>query len=228
MKRWMTIAALICASNSLTSQPTISHGVLDFPRFRLVEGNLDSDGLPLSGAQLCLLQTPSVCYRMPSHPFSKGDKNLYEFGLHPRAERLVLKQGGSIIFFSGQFSGGGSGTLDRLAVLRYQSRGKLINLLPYIAVTNQSERAMWSLTDVSDYPVLVTADFFWDFDAHETHFAQHFYDVRIYRFDPAKDQYVDVVDYRTTQKYPGLDERESIKVLTPERDEILRRLKLVN
>jgi hypothetical protein len=93
-----------------------------------------------------------------------------------------------------------------------------------VAVTNQSQRQMWSLPEVSSYPVLLTVDFHWDFAANETHFARHFYEVTAYRYEPSRDCYVETFTYVTKKKYPGLDETDRIRVLGPERDEILRRL----
>jgi len=201
---------------------TGSKSVPEFPRFRLVKGAVDADDLPTSGAKLCLLDRVDVCYQMPSNAGSSSGSVRYDYGLDPRAERLPLKGGGSLVFFSAQFSGGGSGTLDSLAVLRYESSGRIINLLPFVGVTNQSERAMWSIPEASSFPVLVTADFDWT--TGETHFARHFYTVSAYRFDRLQDRYIKVFSYRTLKKYASLDELDQVHVLDPERGEILRRL----
>ena len=48
---------------------------------------------------------------------------------------------------------------------------RLINLLPNVRVTNQSEYHFWNLPALSAMPVLVTADFVWS--EGETHFSQH-------------------------------------------------------
>ncbi len=187
---------------------------------------MDTDGLPTSGAKLCTVAPPTVCFRMPS-AIAEGSPNVvYEFGLDPVSERIPLREGGSVVFFLATFSGGGSGTLERAALLRYDSGGKIENLLPYVAVTDQSERQMWRLPEISDYPVLITADFLWNFAAHETHFARHFYTVAAYEFDPRSDRYVETFFYKTSHKYAGLDETDRIRVLGSERDEILRRLKI--
>ena len=194
----------------------------DFPNFKMIRGEVDLEGLPTSGAKLCLLKPAGICFRMPSRKINPSDSAVYEFGLHPRSERLPLSGGGSFIFFSSQFAGGGSGTLDSLAILRYEADGKIVDLTPFIGVTNQSDRAVWQIAEASKFPILVTADFYW-MDG-ETHFADHFYTVTAYRFDAEKDRYFEAFSYRTSNKYPGLDKVNQVHVLGSERAEILRRL----
>jgi hypothetical protein len=88
---------------------------------------------------------------MPSSKAEASDSVVYEFGLDPVSKRLPLPGGGALVFFSAQFSGGGSGTLDRLAILRYEIDGKIVNLLPFVGVTNQSDRTVWQITSVSNF-----------------------------------------------------------------------------
>ncbi len=208
------------------AQSPSTRQVLDFPRFRLIGGLPDDFGAsPPAGAKLCLLQPKDDCYQMPPHSADGDSKVIYQFGMNPVSEREPVVGGGSLIFFLATFSGGGSGTLERAAVLRYERDGKIVNMLPYVAVTNQSQRQMWSLPEISRYPVLVTADFRWNFAAKETHFARHLYDVTAYWYNPAKDSYEQAFTYVTKKKYPGLDETDRIRVLGPERDDIVRRLR---
>jgi len=217
------VVAFLSAAQSLNS-PSSARKILDFPRFKLISGPMDSDGIsPIGGAKLCTLQTHIVCWAMPPEPPTKSNPVQYEFGLEPVSERIPIVGGGSVVFFLAKFSGGGSGTLERAALLRYQPDGSIVNLLPVVAVTNVSQRQMWRLPEVSDYPVLVTADFIWDFAANETHFSDHRFEVEAYKYDPAQDHYAKVFSYRTTQKYAGGDSA-SVSVLQPEREEILRRL----
>jgi hypothetical protein len=156
---------------------------------------------------------------MPSSPAPDAPKVIYQFGLDPCSERLPLATGGSWVFFAGTFSGGGSGWLERLAVLRYDG-DSIINLMPFKTVTNISDRAMWTVPNASPYPILVDADFIWS--DGESHFEPHFYMVEAWLFDSRSDHYVRAFSYRTTKKYDG-DMRKP-HVLGPERDEILRRL----
>jgi hypothetical protein len=175
---------------------------------------------------MCVLGDRDVCYQMPPQAAPGSANVIYQFGLDPRSERLSLAGGGSWIFFSGTFSGGGSGTLERIAVLRYQENGgvrTIANLMPFVGVTNVGDRAMWTVPGASLYPIFVYADFVWG--EGESHFGQHYYTVEAWRFHPKEDRYVKAFSYRTAKRYDGGDSTP-IHVLAPERQEILRRLKL--
>jgi hypothetical protein len=112
--------------------------------------------------------------------------------------------------------------LDRLAILRYEADGKIVDLMPFVGVTNQGDRAVWQIAEASKFPILVTADFYWT--DGETHFADHFYTVTAYHFDVEKDRYFEAFSYRTSKKYPGLDKVDQVHILGSERAEILKRL----
>lgn len=217
--------AVLC-SVAVEAQAAPMKPVLPFPGYKQMQGQVDKDGFPTSGAKLCLIATADVCFAMPSHPYPEADaKGVYEFGLEPKSERLELPGGGALVLFTGTFSAGGSGTLERLVVLRYEADGSITNLLPYVAVTNQSDRAMWQLPEMSPLPILVTADFLWDFGSGETHLSKHFYQIHAYRYDASQDRYVEALSYKTAKRYPGLDDVERVRVLVPEREEIVRRLR---
>jgi hypothetical protein len=189
-----------------------------------MEGQLDADGLPVSGAKLCVFGRQDICFQMPSGTYSNSPNVTYEFGLEPHSERLQLAEGGSWIFFSATYSGGGSGTLTRFAVLRYSGNGQtgtIVNLLPWVGATNVSDWAMWTVQGASAYPVLVHADFVWS--EGEIHFGEHYYRVEAWKFDPGTDRYIRAFEYRTSRKYDGGD-HSPIRVLRPEREEIIRRL----
>ncbi|HEY4357290.1 MAG TPA: hypothetical protein VGN16_16185 [Acidobacteriaceae bacterium] len=202
------------------SQAQVAPGNLPFPRFTAADGRVDTDGMPLSGASLCILPEKASCFTMPSRTQLPPSGVTYDFGLEPRAERWPLASGGSWIFFSSMFSGGGSGTLTRVAMLRYEPDGKIANLMPYIAATNVSDFAMWSVPAASRYPVFVEAEFVWG--NGESHFGPHYYDVTAWTFDPRTDRYVKAFQYRTSKRYDS--DADRIRVLKPEHDEILRRL----
>src|ERR1700730_4407168 len=145
-----------------------------FPRFTIAKGQQKSgEEVPISGAKLCIIAREDICYQMPPEVSSDSSGVTYEFGLEPRSERLPISGGGSWVFFSAMFSAGGSGTLERLAVLRYDGE-KIDNLLPFVGVSNVSERAMWTIPNAK-YPVLVTADFIWG--KGEVHFDTHYFTV---------------------------------------------------
>ncbi len=128
------------------------------------------------------------------------------------------------------FSGCGSGTLTDFALLTVRD-GEFVNLLPRVRLTNQSEYKLWSLPQFSKLPILLTADFIWDFETmqksnfnEETHFASHRYHIEVFAFDARSGRYLQKVHYETTKKYPGLDEADKIRVLDPEKPVILAKL----
>ena len=113
----------------------------------LVAALVGADGEPTSHAKLCLVQSEQ-CFTLSAN---KEDSNLhFFFGLNPKAERIPGPQGGSLIFFAGTFFGGGSGALDKLALLQYGSDGTIVHLLPEIRLTDQSERRMASPTSLQN------------------------------------------------------------------------------
>ena len=159
---------------------------------------------------------------MPANSgYSQGGVT-YNYGLEPRAQRLKAGRDGSVVLFSATFSGGGSGSLESLSLLRCGSDGRILNLLPFIALSEQSDHAAWQLPEISKYPILVTADYDWT--KGETHFARHYYEVSAYELDPGTDRYVRLFRYRTALKYASLDEADTIHVIEPERSNILHRL----
>ena len=164
---------------------------------------------------------------MPASSPKGESPGFYQFGLEPTMKRLPLEGGGSWLLFSAMFSGGGSGTLTRYAILRMDG-SQIINLLPDVALTNNSDNAVWNEPDLSSFPLFVDADYIWNFKAGETHFSKHFFAVEVWRFDPSKDRYVRALRYKTNKRYNGLDAADSVNVITPERPEILRRLSLQN
>ncbi|WP_414441760.1 hypothetical protein [Burkholderia sp. 22PA0106] len=192
-----------------------------FPRFAQKEGRLDANDTPLSGVTLCVLPDKNPCFEMPSSPIPGDAKDRYQFALNPRSERLPLAGGGSWVFFSGMFSGGGSGMLERVAVLRHAADGRIENLMPEVTATDIADRAMWNVPEVSPYPVFIRADFIWG--DGEDHFGQHVFGVDGWTFDPGVHQYRKVFSYRTVRRYARGDQDDH--VLKAEREEILRRLK---
>jgi hypothetical protein len=215
--------ALLITTGLALGQSASAPASQAFPPFTQSQGNLDADGLPTSGAKLCVAAKPTLCYQMPSETYP-GSTVAWEFGLQPLSQRLTVPGGGSWIFFSAMFSAGGSGTLTRLAVLRYQGDGnaaKIVNLMPFVGATNVSEFAMWTVPTASAYPILVHADFVWG--DGEAHFDPHLYTVEAWKFDPGADHYVKAFQYQTSQKYAGGDS-SPVRVLTPERDQIMSHL----
>jgi hypothetical protein len=189
--------------------------------FSLIAGKTDADGFPLTGASFCLESTKRACFQMPN---LRNSDVTYQFGLEPHARALPQTGAKTWFLFDAMFSGGGSGTLTRYAILG-KDNDHIVNLLPDVALTNASEYAIWTNVNLSPYPILVTADFDWDMAAGETHFARHHYFVSVWRFNSKQNLYAKALTYRTAKKYDSLDDADTINVIAPERAEILRRLK---
>ena len=189
------------------------------PFYTVINGNTDADDLPTSGAKVCLTSNGS-CFQMPD---SQNGGVTYQFGLDPHVK--VLPQTGTSpwLLFDATFSGGGSGTLTRYAILRTSESG-WSNLLPKVALTNVSDYALWTQPGFSPYPLFITADFLWDFKAGEAHFSKHAFTVDVWRYEQGKDTYTQVITYRTNKKYDGGDSADTVSVIAPERNEILHRL----
>jgi len=109
--------------------------VLQFPAYKVFPGKVDLDGLPTGAARLCLNGQPTHCYSLPNGQKDAGSGIEFKFGLEPKTERISVQGGGSLILFSATFSGGGSGTLDELALLRGERDGTIRNLLPVVQLT---------------------------------------------------------------------------------------------
>jgi len=191
-------------------------------QYRVLPGKTDAgefgDCSPMTAARICLGATGTAyCYTPPN------DENSI-FGLEPKAKTVGRLNGQDLTLFSSVSSGCGSGTLTNFALLVVRN-GEFVNLLPKVRLTNQSEYKFWNLPRFSNLPVLVTADFVWDFKAEETHFAPHRYVVNAYALDTKSGQYIQRARYVTAKKYPGLDDSDSIQVLDAEKVTILAKLR---
>lgn len=187
-------------------------------QYRILPGDADRDGC--SGkepARICIGSTGT------DHCYATQSTKDYVFGLKPTAKEIGKLNGQSLTLFSAMFSGCGSGRLTDYSLLTVQS-GEFVNLFPKVQLTDQSEFKVWHFPQISELPVLVTADFIWDFDARETHFAQHRYVVATYVFYKKSGRYKQELSYKTSGKFPGLDEVGEIKMLDTQRPFILAKL----
>ncbi len=166
-------------------------------------------------ARVCVLaRAGKACYSPP-----RAASVPLDFSYDPHAEVVALSAGRDALFFTATASGGGSGSLTSLALLDFDGR-RLRDLLPPLALTNQSEYRFWH--EPGRPVLLATADFVWG--KGETHFSAHRYDIRVY--GPGPDgRFVRLDRYTTRHKYPGLDDVEELSVLEGERRVILTRLK---
>jgi hypothetical protein len=198
-------------------------------QYHVLPGKTDpgdfEDCFPKTPARICLGTTGTAhCHEPPS------EKD-YIFGLEPKATPVGRLDGNELTLFSAMFSGCGSGTLTDFSLLTTRN-GDFVNLLPKVELSNQSEYKLWDLPQLSKLPILVTADFVWDFEAmqksnydEETHFAPHRYRVEAFVFDANSHRYLQKVHYETTNKYPGLDDVDEIKILDAEKIVILAKLR---
>jgi hypothetical protein len=195
---------------------------ISFPPFTIHSGKTDSNGSSTSNATLCVDGEEPCFSILTGH--SQSPPVEYFFGANPTAERIPLPSGGSLVLFTGTYSTGGSGTLTAVDLLEYEASGRISNLLPEVRHTEQGERQIWNVPEISLMPILVTADANWDPSAGETHFSPHLFTVWAYVFDPATQKYVNRIQYATARKYPSLDDADSIQVLDPERATIIQKL----
>ena len=190
-------------------------------QYRLLPGDTASDFpdcFPKTPARFCLGSSGT------ERCFAPASTKNYIFGLEPKATPVGELDGNPLTLFSAVFSGCGSGTLTDFSLLSVHD-GEIVNLLPTVRLTDQSEFKLWNLAHITKLPVLVTADFIWDFAANESHFARHRYAIRAYVFETKSGRYREAVKYETTRKYPGLDETGEVKVLEAERAIILARVR---
>jgi hypothetical protein len=198
-------------------------------QYRVLPGREDVNGFPTAPASICLSYAGTAhCYTSPDYMKDSP------FGLDPKAQTIGKLNGQDLTLFTATYSGGGSGTLTNFALLTVKD-GDFVNLLPKVQLTNQSEYKIWHLPQISDQPILITADFVWDFKAMEasnykedTHLAHHRYTVRAFVFDAASGRYLERIRYITTRKYPGLDDADAIRVLNVEKPTILSKLQQQN
>jgi hypothetical protein len=188
-------------------------------QYRILPGDTGANGC--SGkqpARICLGKTGTAhCYA------TQSTKN-YVFGLEPKAVDIGNLDGQPLTLFSATFSGCGSATLTGYSLLAVRS-GEFANLLPTVGLSNQSELKVWHLSQISSFPIVVTADFIWDFDAKETHFAPHRYEIAAYVFDIKSGSYRQEMTFKTEAKFPGLDDVDNIAVLENQRPIIIAKLR---
>jgi hypothetical protein len=188
-------------------------------------GTEGPDGFyPKGEAKVCVQgRQGQDCYKAP-----KG------FGRTPGLSVVELRKGELALFFEAA-SGGVSGWNIHFALLEFCDRDQfpcgvdeLRNLLPYeLAVSNQSQHALWELPEISDSKVFLTADGVWG--PREAHYTDHRYIVSAYVRRPddfdgrsyyLADQFMSVRSY-------GYKNGELDDVLGAEKPEILARLERV-
>lgn len=176
---------LLISASAVWAQETHRPDVSEFPRYKLIEGVKEDPYSTTTGAQLCLADGLKTCFSLsPQKETVNGEEMTTQFGLMPEGQRVSIHGGGSLVLFSAD-SGGGSGSTDRFALLRYRRNYPLYDLLPEIELSNQSDHALWDVPSVSPMPLLATADFLWEGGAH---YGSHYYEIRAYRYNPNIDK----------------------------------------
>ena len=205
--RRLPVAALAVCLGTLVGQA----------QYHVIPGDTTADGCSgTKPAHICIGTTGF------DHCYAPHTEKTYTFGLEPSATQIGTINNQPLILFSAMFSGCGSGTLTDYSLLTVRD-GEFIKLSPKIQLTNQSEYGIWHLNQISPFPVLVTADFLWDFKS-ETHFSHHRYAIHAYVYGPSADKYLEKLRFETTKKYPGLDDKEELKVLESEKPNVISRL----
>jgi hypothetical protein len=179
---------------------------------------IEDELFPKGPASVCIEGPPRrQCYTAPK-----------EYGRAPEVELVRLDRRKTALLFSAD-SGGVSGWSIHYAILRPGEGDKLEDILPWSAATsNQSQRGLWNLPEISEARVFVTADAEWGPGPDETHYSPHRYKVSAYVLFSSEllddDLYYYLDDqYLTVRKY----DLESDDVLAAEKAEINARLKRV-
>jgi hypothetical protein len=198
-------------------------------QYHVIPGQTDPaksiECFPQTPAQICLSATGT------EHCYAPQSDNDFIFGLEPRAIPVGQLDGLELTLFTAMYSACGSGTLTKFTLLTVRN-GEFVNLLPSVEISNQSDYKLWNLPEFSDLPVLVTADFIWDYASirksnylEETHSAPHRYRVNAYVYDAKSSRYLQRVRYDTTKMYSGEEDAEAINVVDAEKTVILAKLR---
>jgi hypothetical protein len=183
-----------------------------------------ADCLPQTPASICLGATGTEhCYALPS-------VKDFIFGLEPRAIPVGQLDSVELTLFTAVYSACGSGTLTKFTLLTVRD-GEFVNLLPDVELSNQSDYKLWSLPEFSSLPILVTADFIWNYEdmrksnfIEETHAAPHRYRMNAYVYDTKSRRYLQRVHFDTSKMYSGIQDAEEINIVDAEKAVILAKL----
>jgi hypothetical protein len=192
--------------------------IIQFPPFTIHPGKADADGVPTTNARLCV-KTETQCFAL--HTRGTDPQTAYVFGLSPEAKQVFLDSGGSVIFFSGTFSAGGSGILESFALLQYDNHGKIVNLLPPVYLTDGGDRQVWQISGTS-MPIITFAEHIWG--EGEPHYGNHFWTISAYVFDAKAHRYLKRTQYITARKYSDDGDGKALSVLQNEKSTITAKL----
>jgi hypothetical protein len=173
---------------------------------------------PNGSASICIEGPPSrQCYT------SRTFENFLS-GNNPTATVVQLKKDLPAILFS-VAAGGVSAWQIHLALLQPGRGNALQDLFAHdVSVSNQSQYEFWSVPEISPAQIFVTADAVWGPD--EVHFGDHRYMISVYVMESSTLEHFYYLEdrYMTVHKY---NLETNIGVLSPERQEILARLRRI-
>lgn len=173
-------------------------------------GTEDKGGMfPKGPATVCIEGTPRQCFTMPD-----------KIGKNPHVEVMEIRPGLPALFFSAE-GGGTSGWAIQLALLR-SLRGKYLEDLLHVSLSNQSQHVFWDEPSISNAKIFVTADF--EYGPGEAHYSPHRYIISSYLYLPSS--LTDQESYYLQDRYMTLKKFDYDKgdILAAEKPEILARL----
>ena len=134
------------------------------------------------------------------------------------AKPIDLLSGRRLLLVTALSMGGSDGTIF-LALLDEQNQ-RPVNLLPSaeISSANEGQWDCWQLEDVSQMPVILTADPVWGDE--ETRASAHLYKIKAYTYDVAISKYIQKLEYKSREKYSGGKD-----VIAMEKQTVIARLK---
>lgn len=169
-------------------------------------------------AKLCAYATPSG---VTVDCFEARSSGRAFFG-QPKFEIVPFAGSEKAVLFTARYSAGGSGSSNLWVILTFGRDHKWKNLLPNLTLSEQSDHLFWSSGDISTFGLFTVADYV--FQKGETHFGAHRYRIRTFEFCRSKHSYVLADEFVTKDKYPGLDEADTIRVIKPNLSRIQKRL----
>ncbi len=189
----------------------------------IIPGTMGDVGLgSITPAKACIQGTDSSgCYT--ASVTLTGSSEVWHYGGQTKVETKDLGDGHSIIVLMASTSGA-SDTARLLALLGADSKGRLVNLLPFVSLTLEDQYLYWISPASSSYGIVTIASYLWG--ERETHFEDHRYKLSSYEYCPAQGRFV-LADQFTTQSKFALERADNDPgafVLKTEMKQVKRRL----
>ncbi|HWZ44685.1 MAG TPA: hypothetical protein VNW97_14510 [Candidatus Saccharimonadales bacterium] len=144
-----------------------------------------------TASRACLVGAPaSSCFE------TVADR---KFGQPTTAEVLDIGDRRSGVLLMATVNGV-TGSMRMVAVLGLSAGGQLVNLLPFVYVSDEDQFLYWRGTANSRIGALTVANTVWDLD-HETRFDDHRYQISSYELCPGSKGFVLADRFNTRRKY---------------------------